>query len=143
MMAVYKWLQQGGKVFGDKSQIELGISMVESELKEFSDAVNENEQKDGIIDLLWQVCNLAYFAGLKLDELSEKNIAVLASNRSKFCDTEAEAKATVDAYILGVHPDKMGVSIVTTYKKVGSKYVIYNMDGKIMKSINYKNPDEA
>ena len=65
-----------------------------------------------------------------------------ASNLSKFCDTHEEAIRTVTAYMNGTHPNKKGVFIETRIEEVNGSYVIKRTkDDKVMKSINFKEPD--
>ena len=65
------------------------------------------------------------------------------SNMSKICNTEEEAKQTVEHisnnYELGDSPYEF-----PAYKKTedGKRYIVYNAsDSKILKSINFKLPD--
>jgi hypothetical protein len=94
---------------------------------------------DGLFDSLWCITQLAMMHGININDLTR---AGYISNMSKFCKTRQEAIDTVIAYELGTHPNKMGVIIETEFEQMGDLYVIRrNKDGKVMKSINFKEPD--
>jgi len=94
---------------------------------------------DGIGDSLWTITQLAMMHGLNINDITR---AVYMSNMSKFCKTRQEALDTVIAYELGKHPNKMGVHMATTFELVGELYVVKRTtDNKVMKSINFKEPD--
>ena len=60
---------------------------------------------------------------------------VQASNLSKACRTEEEAKATVE-----IRSKEQGEPC--HYEQVDNKYIVYrSRDRKVMKSINYFKPD--
>ena len=67
---------------------------------------------------------------------------VLKSNYSKFTTDENIAIQSVEAYKNGTHPTKLGQNIDSYYKKVGDYYVIFKSNHKILKSINYKEPNQ-
>lgn len=100
---------------------------------------NFTEICDGIFDSLWVITQVAMLYGIRLDHVMS---AGFTSNMSKFCRTEEEAIETINAYRDGVHPNKMGEMIETYYEKVGDLYVIRRLsDDKVLKSINFKEPD--
>jgi hypothetical protein len=71
--------------------------------------------------------------GLK-DKLVPAYVEVQASNMSKSCATEEEAKATVE--------ERSKEHGECYYRQVGDRYVVYRKsDDKVMKSINYFAPN--
>lgn len=120
------------------------------EVDEFIDAINgvdndgeidETEMLNACADVLVVASNLPYYAGITLEDLKEECDLTYESNLTKFCKTEEEAERTVEAYANGIHPNKPGTILITTYKETGNKrypYVIMGADGKILKSINFK-----
>ena len=78
-------------------------------------------------------------------ELQKEFDKVEKSNFSKYCKTFEEAQETVNAYANGTHPNKLG-EIIETYI-VSTKYteypfVVKRKDGKVLKSINFKDVNE-
>lgn len=142
---ILKWLDTAGiKYTNSKRQRDLGIALLEEEFDELVDGLNNQVREDildGMVDLIWIICNNLIFHNITLEELEEYAKNVSESNWSKFCDTEEEAMETVAAYIDGKHPDKPHSKIKCGYKKINDKYVIFREDGKILKSINYKHVD--
>ena len=109
------------------------------ELFDAIDADNFTEICDGLFDSLWCITQLAMMYGININELL---YAGFNSNMSKFCRTRQEAIDTVIAYELGNHPNKMGEQIDTKFEQVGELYIVRrNSDNKVMKSINFKEPD--
>lgn len=89
---------------------------------------------DGIVDLQWVHANMILMAGLqdRYDEFFQK---VADSNFSKFCKTEDEARKSVEFY-------KTERNIEAHYEKVGEYFILLrNSDGKILKSVNWKEPE--
>ncbi|RMD76771.1 hypothetical protein D6810_03045 [Candidatus Dojkabacteria bacterium] len=77
--------------------------------------------------------NLVFFTGI-LNQYEEYFEKVLNSNYSKFCSTLDEAVQSIRFY-----KDTKGVD--AEYRKVGGYFVIYRKsDGKILKSINWREP---
>jgi NTP pyrophosphatase (non-canonical NTP hydrolase) len=129
---IYEWLETAGKKFGDKTQLNLAISLVEEELQELKEAVANNdieEIKDAVIDLDWVTRNVTFYSGILAEDLRIMSNKVEISNFSKFCTSEEEGMKTVDKY------KKEGV--LTILKKVGKYFVVNRKDGKILKNINY------
>lgn len=106
-----------------------------AELKEAYQNNNIEEQKDAIVDLLWVVLNWGYYNNLDLDDTVKK---VSISNWSKFCSSEEEAIATVNAYKSGTHWAKPNETVDCFYTKSNEHWIVKRADGKILKSINYK-----
>lgn len=136
---VYKWLLTSGQArVGNKEQLNLVENLILEELAELKEAFQNNnieEQKDAIVDLLWVVLNWGYYNNLDLDDTIKK---VSISNWSKFCSSEEEAIATVNAYKSGTHWAKPNEIIDCFYVKSNEHWIVKRTDGKILKSINYK-----
>jgi len=156
----------------DKLQLALGLVLEElteaaeaasyidfkefltTSVKTFQEALlnlknSDNKKEEGDLDEFRDACadmrvvmgNLIHFAGIK-EKFNEDFEEVMNSNFSKFCKTEQEAKDSVEAYILGTHPNKMGSVIDCYYEKVGEYWIIKrDKDNKVMKSIGYTEPN--
>ena len=121
----------------NKKDAQFVIDFVQEELDELKEAV-ENQDIVGILDALLDITyvglgNGALVFGLK-DKILEGYAEVQASNLSKVCKTEEEAKLTVE-----VRSKQQGRPC--HYEKVGEYYVVYRDDKKVMKSINYFAPN--
>jgi len=137
---IYNWLNTAG-MKPDPNKVPLAISLVDEEVTELKQGLENNDRTevvDAIVDIFWVALNTAYFYGISVAEIEEYKTKVSQSNWSKFCKSEAEAIETVNAYGLGTHPDKLGVKIETRYVKSGLFWIVINLQGKILKSINYK-----
>ena len=99
-------------------------------------------EKGDIVEVLDALCDITYVSlgnGAMLHGLKDKILPayaeVQASNMSKACSTEDEAKKTVE-----IRSKEQGEDC--HYEKVDDKYVVYrSRDKKVMKSINYFKPD--
>jgi hypothetical protein len=108
------------------------------ELEEYKEACQEGN----IVEVLDALCDITYVAtgnGVMLHGLKDKfepaYAEVQASNMSKACKTEQEAKETVK-----VREVEQGETC--HYEKVGDYWIVYrSRDRKVMKSINYFKPD--
>jgi len=122
----------------EKKEWEFVYNFILEELEEYRQACENGD----IVEVLDALCDIAYVSlgngtmlhGLK-DKIWPAYLEVQASNMSKACKTEEEAKETVavrsKAYNEECH-----------YEKVGDLYVVYRTrDKKVMKSINYFRPD--
>lgn len=141
---VYLWLKTGGCV-PDKSKVKLAVSLIEEELQELKEAVKKDSPADildALEDLGWVCANVAYFYGLTLEDLKVTEENVSCSNWSKYCLNELEAVHTVEAYLNGTHPDKVGQKIDCYYEKVDEFWIVKRQDGKLMKSIRWVSPDK-
>lgn len=122
----------------DEKDADFVISFIQEELDELKEAVKDEnviEVLDAILDITY-VClgNGAMVFGLK-DKIWKGYQEVQASNLSKVCQTEEEAKETVK-----VRSEEQGEPC--HYEKVGDKFVVYrSSDNKVMKSINYFRPN--
>ena len=108
------------------------------ELEEYKEAC----EKGDIVGVLDALCDITYVSlgngamlhGLK-DKIWPAYQEVQASNMSKACKTEEEAKETVTQ-----RSKEQGEEC--HYEKVGDRYVVYrSRDRKVMKSVNYFRPD--
>jgi hypothetical protein len=122
----------------DKADADFVINFIQEELDELREAVENND----IVEILDAICDIAYVGlgngvmvfGLK-DQILPAYAEVQASNLSKVCKTEEEAKETVE-----VRSEQQGEPC--HYEKVGENFIVYrSRDKKVMKSINYFRPD--
>ena len=114
------------------------INFIQEELDELKHAVEEND----IVEVLDALCDITYVAtgngvmsfGLK-NRFWDAYQEVQASNLSKVCKTEEEAKETVK-----VRSEQQGEPC--HYQQVGDNYIVYrSSDMKVMKSVNYFRPN--
>ena len=108
------------------------------ELEEYKHAC----ETGNIVEILDALCDITYVSlgngamlhGLK-DKIQPAYQEVQASNMSKACKTEEEAKATVE-----IRSKEQGAGC--HYEKIGDYYVVYRThDRKVMKNINYFKPN--
>jgi len=108
------------------------------ELEEYKHAC----ETGNIVEILDALCDITYVSlgnGAMLHGLKTKVWGayqeVQASNLSKACKTEEEAKATVE-----IRSKEQGAGC--HYEKIGDYYVVYRThDRKVMKNINYFKPN--
>lgn len=147
---VFKWLTTAGikPVTSEEEatqRVQLWKDLMNEEIKETLDAFHKQDEKEfinGIADLFFVLHNLPVFFGVENKYLKELD-KVVKSNYTKFCKTETEAIASVNAYAAGVHPNKIGEKIDAYYTKVGEYFVIKReKDHKILKSIEFKDTNQ-
>jgi predicted HAD superfamily Cof-like phosphohydrolase len=117
---------------------EFVYNFVLEELEEYREAC----QRGDIVEILDALCDIAYVSlgnGVMLHGLKDKiwpaYQEVQASNLSKACQTEDEARETVEK-----RSEEQGEPC--HYEKVGDKYIVYrSRDRKVMKNINYFRPN--
>ena len=123
---------------GAKKEWQFVYDFILEELEEYREAC----EKGDIVGILDALCDITYVSlgngamlhGLK-GKVWEAYQEVQASNMSKSCETESEAKATVTR-----RSEEKGHPC--HYEKVGDRYVVYrSSDRKVMKSINYFAPN--
>ena len=123
---------------GEKKEWQFVYDFILEELEEYREAC----EKGDIVGILDALCDITYVSlgngamlhGLK-GKIWEAYQEVQASNMSKSCETESEAKATV-----AKRSEEKGHPC--HYEKVGDRYVVYrSSDRKVMKSINYFAPN--
>lgn len=138
---IYDWLETAGQVPSER-KVDLAIGLIEEELSELKEAWNNGDRVgflDAVVDLYWVVTNAPFFAGESLKEVNSYVERVSISNWSKFCKNEQEAIDTVNAYMSGTHPDKLGQEVRCYYERSPGNmwWIVKREDGKILKSINY------
>jgi hypothetical protein len=122
----------------NRAEWEFVYNFILEELEEYKHAC----ETENIVEVLDALCDIAYVSlgnGTMLHGLKNKiwpaYMEVQASNLSKACGTEEEAKKTVE-----IRSQEQGEPC--HYEQVGDKYVVYrSRDRKVMKSINYFKPD--
>jgi len=122
----------------EQKEWEFVYNFILEELEEYREAC----QNGDIVEVLDALCDITYVAtgngtmlhGLK-DKIWPAYQEVQASNISKACKTEEEAKATVAQRSI-----EQGEAC--HYEKVGEFYIVYrSRDKKVMKNINYFKPN--
>lgn len=111
---------------------------IKEELEEYKEAC-EKQDIVGVLDALGDITYVSTGNGTMLHGLKDKFFQayteIQASNMSKSCSTEEEAKQTVE-----IRSKEQGEEC--HYEKVGNKYVVYRTrDRKVMKAINYFKPN--
>lgn len=122
----------------ERKEWEFVYNFILEELEEYREACERGD----IVEVLDALCDITYVAtgnGTMLHGLKGKirpaYQEVQASNLSKACQTEEEAKATVIQ-----RSGEQGEEC--HYEKVGDYYVVYRTrDRKVMKNIKYFRPD--
>ena len=117
---------------------ELEYTMLLEELNEYITAYRNNDEVE-VRDALADLMVVLYGTILKHNlEFKFWNILkkICDSNNTKFCTTEQEAIDTVTKY------KKDGIETIYVYNDTYSVYVIKNMSGKTLKSINFAPPKQ-
>ena len=143
---IYEWLETGGQNPSDR-KVELALKLIEEELDELKEAWVNGDRAgvlDAVVDLYWVVTNTPFFAGEPLEEVLSYVEKVSISNWSKFCKNEKEAIDTMEAYMNGTHPDKIGQVVKCYYERSPGNmwWIVKREDGKILKSLNYYSVDK-
>jgi predicted HAD superfamily Cof-like phosphohydrolase len=121
----------------DENRCRLRVALIAEELKELEVAILEKDivgVADALCDIQYVLSGavLEFGLGSKFKELFEE---VQRSNMSKACNTEEEAKKTVQFY-----KDKDGTECY--YKLESGKWLVYRKsDNKTIKSIGYSPAD--
>ena len=122
----------------EKKEWQFVYDFILEELEEYRQACEEGN----IVEVLDALCDIAYVSlgngtmlhGLK-DKIWPAYHEVQASNLSKACKTEDEARETVEK-----RSEEQGEPC--HYEMVGDKYIVYRTrDRKVMKNINYFRPN--
>jgi len=122
----------------EKKEWEFVYNFVLEELEEYREACERGD----IVEILDALCDITYVSlgngtmlhGLK-DKIWPAYQEVQASNLSKACKTEDEARKTVE-----IRSQEQGEAC--HYEMVGDKYIVYRTrDRKVMKNINYFRPN--
>jgi hypothetical protein len=122
----------------ERKEWEFVYNFILEELEEYRQACENGD----IVEVLDALCDITYVSlgnGVMLHGLKNKiwpaYLEVQASNMSKACTTEEEAKETVE-----IRSKDQGEAC--HYERVGEYYIVYRTrDRKVMKSINYFKPD--
>jgi predicted HAD superfamily Cof-like phosphohydrolase len=122
----------------DKKEWMFVYDFILEELEEYKHAC----ETGNIVEVLDALCDITYVSlgnGAMLHGLKDKILPayaeVQASNMSKACKDETEAKATVK-----VRSEEQGEPC--HYEKVGDYWIVYrSRDRKVMKNINYFRPN--
>lgn len=121
----------------DAKRCELRVSLIAEELKELEEAISDND----LVEIADALCDIQYvLSGAVLEfGLGDKFKAlfdeVQRSNMSKACNTEDEAKATVEYYMNEKDTE-------CYYKEIDGKFLVFRKsDDKTIKSINYSPAD--
>jgi len=122
----------------EQKEWEFVYNFVLEELEEYREACERGD----IVEVLDALCDITYVSlgnGAMLHGLKDKvwpaYQEVQASNLSKACSTEAEAKETVE-----LRAREQGEAC--HYEKCGDKYIVYrSRDKKVMKNVNYFRPN--
>ncbi|MEQ8926402.1 MAG: nucleoside triphosphate pyrophosphohydrolase family protein [Fulvivirga sp.] len=121
----------------DKKRCDLRVELISEELKELAEAIKEKdlvEIADALCDIQYVLSGAVLEFGLG-DKFKELFDEVQRSNMSKACDTEAEAKATVNYYAEERDTE-------CYYEQKDGKYLVFRKsDNKTIKSINYSPAD--
>lgn len=121
-----------------KKDWQFVIDFVKEELEEYEQACKNGD----IVEILDALCDIAYVSlgngtmlhGLK-DKIWPAYQEVQASNLSKACQSQEEAKLTVEK-----RSEEQGEPC--HWEEVSDMYIVYRTrDRKVMKSINYFRPD--
>jgi predicted HAD superfamily Cof-like phosphohydrolase len=117
----------------DENRCKLRVALIAEELKELEVAILEKDMvsvADALCDIQYVLSGaiLEFGLGNKFKELFEE---VQRSNMSKACNSEEEAKKTVDHY-----KEKDGTECY--YKEIEGKWLVYRKsDNKTIKSVGY------
>jgi predicted HAD superfamily Cof-like phosphohydrolase len=122
----------------EKKETDFVYDFCIEEINEYREACENGD----IVEILDALCDIAYVTlgnGVMLHGLKDKiwpaYQEVQASNMSKSCKTEEEAKETVT-----LRAKEQGEEC--HFEKVGDRYVVYrSRDRKVMKSVNYFRPN--
>lgn len=120
--------------------VRLRMALISEEFGELTDAIKENnmtEVIDALTDILYVVYGMGQAFGIDLDKSFK---LVHASNMTKLCRNESEAKETIEHY--KTLPGFENTDVQYRLSPDGQNYTIYNAaNGKILKSKYFKLPD--
>lgn len=117
---------------------ELRISLLEEEFNELKKAYENNNYKeilDAYGDMLFIIIGSIYYHGLQ-DDFEKYFYAICDSNLTKHDSTPEEAKITQVKYL------EKGVETHFVKKSDDVYVTLRKEDGKILKSYNYKKPED-
>jgi predicted HAD superfamily Cof-like phosphohydrolase len=120
-----------------EDRCKLRVALIAEELKELQEAIAEKD----IVEIADALCDIQYvLSGAILEfglgeKFNDLFVEVQRSNMSKACNTEEEARKTVDFY-----KEKDGTECY--YKEESGKWLVYRRsDNKTIKSVNYSPAD--
>lgn len=128
------------RILENKALVKLRMSLIEEEVDELRKAIQDKdmvEVADALADILYVVYGAGLAFGIDLDKAFD---LVHKSNMSKLCQTEQEAKETIDWY----KNQKSSPYDSPAYKWEPSvqKFIVYNEStGKILKNKYYQAVD--
>ena len=108
------------------------------EIGETIAAIKNNDKYefiDGFIDIFFILSNLYHFSGMTPEIFKRNFEAVLNSNYTKLCKSYDEAQESLRKY-----HNKGNRSFTYSIKPVGQFWIVVRNDGKLMKSVLFKNP---
>lgn len=118
------------------------MGWVREEFLELKEALEQNDIeaiKAECVDVIWVALNVMrqICKGEKSEALRYFR-AIYLANLSKTCQTEEEAKATINLYHSGTHPHKPDTVVQSYYRQNQGRFVICRRDGKTLKGVNFK-----
>lgn len=125
-------------LFKDEKLVNLRMKLIQEEWEELQEAVRNKdivEALDAILDMHYVLSGFCISAGLDEDRGFE---LVHQSNMSKLCDTEQQAKDSVEWY------KETRPEFDAGYRKTkdGTKWMVYDkLSGKVLKNKYYKEVD--
>lgn len=136
---------QGNPSNPDWDALASQLELIKEEFQELIHAIEQHdftEVRDAVADILVTTYGLAYRAGVNADADMDE---VHASNMSKFCSTREEAIHTAHKYEkLGVmcsyRQPVPGITAVVSASDQTGKDGKFYPEGKLLKSINFKEP---
>lgn len=123
------------EVFNDEKLLNLRFKLVEEEFNEMKDAIKNKdivELLDSIQDMHYVLSGFCTSCGFDEDKAFK---LVHQSNMSKLCDTEEQAKESIEWY------KETRPEFQPAYRKTkdGSKWLVYDeLTGKVLKNKYYK-----
>lgn len=126
------------ELFNDEKLLNLRLKLIKEEWEELQEACNNRnhvEVLDALGDILYVVMGWGTSCGYDLDKAFE---LIHQSNMSKLCDTEEQAKESVEWY------KETRPEFQPAYRKTkdGSKWLVYDeLTGKVLKNKYYKEVD--
>lgn len=125
-------------LFNNEKLLNLRMKLIKEEWEELQEAVSNKdivEVLDAIIDMHYVLSGFCVSCGFDEDRAFE---LVHQSNMSKLCDTEEQAKETVELYL------QTKPQFKPAYRKTkdGSKWLVFDeLTGKVLKNKYYKAVD--
>lgn len=115
---------------------ELSMSLIQEEMLEVEEAFNGRdlvEMLDGLGDLMWVTVRAMYRLGVDPEKLMK---IIYDSNMTKMCDTLEEVHETINFY-------KKRDNCECKVEKVEGKFLVKRAeDGKVLKNVNFRNPEK-